>query len=122
MIKNRKNVFRILGIILFIGVSNIPIVSFLIDTIASNRSILYGSKYQFISGKNGFNSEKYIWTTEQELLNHFSEYKKTSPADTVLYRSFIINPLKFWLWRDYMVLPYYRYPYKSNSAILTKSV
>ena len=113
----RKQTYRIVGIILFIAASNIPIMSFLIDTIASQRGLLYGSKYQFISGNYGFNSEKYIWTTEQELLRHFSDYKRTDPTDTVLYRTFKINPLKFWLWRDYVVVPYYKYPYKQKSDI-----
>lgn len=107
----KKNTFIILGIILFIAVSNIPIISFLIDTITNQRGLLYGSRYQFISKNDGFNSEKYIWTTEQELINHFSDYKKNNPRDSVLYRTFKINPLKFWLWRDYIVEPYYKYPY-----------
>lgn len=42
----------------------------------------------------------------------WEDYKiHTKPADTVIYRTFAKDPLKFWQWRDYFENPRYSYPY-----------
>lgn len=48
----------------------------------------------------------------------WQEYKKTNhPTDTIIYRTFAINPLKFWLWRDYLTSPRYKYLYLNPDKI-----
>ena len=50
-----------------------------------------------------------------EMMNRAWEgYKNMNhPTDIVIYRTFAINPLKFWQWRDYFTNPRYQYPYVS---------
>lgn len=47
----------------------------------------------------------------------FGEFRKVHPQtqDTVLYRTFTRNPLKFWYWRDYLTNCRYAYPYLDSA-------
>jgi|SRR4030095_5991937 hypothetical protein len=48
----------------------------------------------------------------------WQHYKITKhPTDTVIYRTFKINPLKFWEWRQYFFSKKYRYPYINPTEI-----
>jgi hypothetical protein len=48
----------------------------------------------------------------------WKSYKQINqPTDTVIYRTFIRNPLKFWEWRDYFENPRYQYPYLNPQKI-----
>ena len=46
---------------------------------------------------------------------HFQDYLKNNPqtTDTVIYRTFKRNPLKFWNWRFYLTSDLYKYPVKN---------
>ena len=46
---------------------------------------------------------------------HFQKFLNNNPetADTVLYRTFKRNPLKFWNWRYYLTSDLYKYPMKN---------
>jgi len=45
-------------------------------------------------------------------------YKETKQStDTIIYRTFKINPLKFWEWRQYLFSKKYRYPYINPDEI-----
>ena len=37
--------------------------------------------------------------------------KENNLTDTILYRNFSKDPLKFWLWRSYFTHERYKYPY-----------
>lgn len=45
----------------------------------------------------------------------FEKYLKENPKtqDTILYRNFSRNPLKFWHWREYLFHKRYDYPYRN---------
>jgi len=48
----------------------------------------------------------------------WKNYKETKqPTDTIIYRTFKINPLKFWEWRQYLFSKKYRYPYINPEEI-----
>jgi hypothetical protein len=49
----------------------------------------------------------------------FAEFVKSNPqtSDTVLYRTFSINPLRFWHWHEYVFNSGYRLPYKDPVEI-----
>lgn len=49
----------------------------------------------------------------------FLNYLKTKPnlSDTSLYRTFRINPFKFWQWKAYLTHPRFRQPYISRQEI-----
>jgi hypothetical protein len=47
----------------------------------------------------------------------WNDYLLANPKDTTLYRTFAINPLKFWEWRQYIFSRKYRYPYISQDAV-----
>jgi hypothetical protein len=49
----------------------------------------------------------------------FADFKKSNPqtSDTILYRTFSKNPLKFWHWHEYIFNKGYRLPYKPPSEI-----
>jgi len=51
-----------------------------------------------------------------QIKSNFEVFKKNNPdtKDTVLYRNFKINPLKFWNWHDYLVHERYKLAYKKE--------
>lgn len=49
----------------------------------------------------------------------FTEFVQSNPqtSDTILYRTFSKNPLKFWHWHEYIFNKGYRLPYTNPSEI-----
>lgn len=47
----------------------------------------------------------------------WKEFKDSTHRDTVLYRTFTIQPLHFWMWRSYLFNRRYRYPYLEDTAV-----
>lgn len=105
-------------ILIFIMLCNIPIVSGLINCAIEGIDPLYGPIYHFQSGKNGFDTDTMSFNEIYTRERVFAEYKKQHPSDTILYRTFAINPLKFYLWLDYVRRPEYQYPYKKKGTVL----
>ena len=48
-----------------------------------------------------------------DMMNRAWEHYKLAnkPTDTTLYRTFKINPIAFWEWRQYLFSKKYRFPY-----------
>lgn len=73
--------------------------------------------YDYATEQNEFKSSEIPWKGSkfQKTLNSFEEFKRDNPNsnDTILYRTFKINPLEFWNWHEYMTHPRYKLPYKS---------
>ncbi len=57
-------------------------------------------------------------STFDNIENGFNSYKHENPNtnDTILYRTFKMNPLKFWLWHDYATDKRYRLKYKGSKT------
>ena len=62
---------------------------------------------------HGYNLPKVIWQfwDKEELPPMIQTIKENNLTDTVLYRTFSKDPLKFWLWRSYFTHERYKYPY-----------
>lgn len=97
---------------LFIVISNIPIVS-LIFRVTIGGEALQGMNWSIHYSSNnpkGFS----VWGLDsyELVLKSFNDYKKVHKEDSVLYRNFKMNPLLFWKWYDYLTYEGYKLPYK----------
>ncbi|MFC0181133.1 hypothetical protein SAMN04515674_11985 [Pseudarcicella hirudinis] len=114
---NRKILKWAIAIILVIIISNISIVSFIIGVFTQTK-FFYDNSYNYSSGNGKFQTSpghlKGETTTAlyKDLIKQFNLYKKKNPNDTILYRNFKINVLKFWFWREYLTEEHYHLPYK----------
>lgn len=111
LIVKRKHIKWSIIVAAIIVVSNIPVVSFFIGFISDERHFYGQNDYVYIS-QSGFDSRNSHYEDYEDIISGFERYKKAYPEDSILYRTFKINPLKFWYWREYIVEPKYRLPYK----------
>ena len=114
----KRKIFKwTIAIILVIFVSNIPIVSLFIGVFTQTK-FFDDYSYKYSSGLGNFRindgdlrggdpNARY-----KTLIKKFNTYKKDNPKDTILYRNFKINILKFWFWREYIAEKRYCLPYK----------
>ena len=127
-IKNKKIFWGIVFVFVFILLSNIflPvrwIVGFILPK-EKQKSIagiwLYTTKHgEFKRGQDGL----FIFSNSYErVVNDFTDYKRCHPTspDTVLYRTFKLDPWQFWNWIDYYTNPRWKYPYLSPAEIEPK--
>ncbi|RPD91198.1 hypothetical protein EGM88_14765 [Aureibaculum marinum] len=74
--------------------------------------------YNFATEQNKFKSVEIPWkgVKFQNTVNSFEKFEKENlnTNDSILYRTFKINPLKFWNWHEYITHPRYKLPYKSK--------
>jgi hypothetical protein len=111
MMKLKKKAIVASIIIGIIIISNTIPVSFVLGFLTQDRTF-YGFDFLYNSGKCGFSNRGSYVETHEELLAEFDKYKAENPDDSTLYRTFKINPLKFWFWKEYLLEPKYRLPYK----------
>lgn len=106
--KKKKVIIWTVAILLFIAISNIPLVSFFISFFTGNLSMM-NSDYHYTSQNSGFS----VWGSNgyEDIVSRFEAYKKRHPEDTVLYRNFQIKPWQFWRIYEY-TYPSYRLPYR----------
>lgn len=114
---NRKIFKWTIAVLLVIIISNIPVVSFFIGVFTGTKSF-YGTGYNYKSSLGKFHVSASnlkgddFNTMYNDLIMQFKAYKKVNPKDTILYRNFKINVLKFWFWREYLTEEHYHLPYK----------
>jgi len=107
---NKKLAIRIVVALAVIMVANIPIVSFYISLLSGERP-LYSAPFKLTSGLGGFSSDSTYYDNPDSAVKAFVRYRKLHPQDSTLYRNYpIINPLKFWHWREYVSEEVYRIP------------
>lgn len=72
--------------------------------------------YNYTTESNGFEGSEIPWKglSFENTIGNFKNFKVENPKtnDTVLYRTFKIEPLKFWYWQDYLTHDRYKLPYK----------
>jgi hypothetical protein len=109
MKKIKKSVKIIVGIFIFLFLSNIPPLQTLFQ-------FFFDQKLYHYSTKDGS-----AFFDENIFLGNIFEFKRVTPqgmrerypeADTIIYRNFKLNPYAFWRYRDYLnneryTLPYY---------------
>lgn len=114
---NRKIFKWTIVILVVIIVSNIPIVSLFIGFFTQTK-FFDESNYDYSSGSGKFQTNELHLKGEdpnarnRDLIKQFNPYKKGHPNDTILYRNFKINVLKFWFWREYIHDNRFHLPYK----------
>ena len=115
--KNRYYFFiALLGFIILF--SNLNPIQYLI-------SIFLDENYYQYSNYNGsFTTKEHVFkgTGFRGVKNEFKNYKLDSKSfkksnDTLLYRLFLRNPLRFWHWKDYFLDERYQLPYKNWKEI-----
>lgn len=93
------------------------IIFMLVILAASNYSPFRTWKWYYYSSADGkftFGEFPAKGRDLKMMERQWAQYKmEQQPADTNLYRSYAINPLKFWLWKDYLFHDRYKYPYKA---------
>lgn len=90
------------------------IISVNIPPIKSIFEVFLGRVQYYTTKTHGFSDSDYAFQgrTFDEVLNSFEEYKQGCHLpEVVLYRTFAMNPLKIWLWGEYLFHPRYRLPY-----------
>ncbi len=110
LIKNKKWKGLIGFILLFIGILNIsPVVPVYLGIGGILEHYYYATEdrqFEFteISGKRGLDV----------MQRSFNDFQSENPStqDTTIYRTFRLNPLKVWKWREYLTHPRWDYPYK----------
>ncbi len=72
--------------------------------------------YKYATESNEFVDTEILWKglNFENTLSNFKKFKVENPNtnDAVLYRTFKIEPLKFWNWHDYLTHERYKLPYK----------
>ncbi len=75
--------------------------------------------YSTKDGKFQFDEFPAKGTDLNMLQRRWQHYREINhPSDTLIYRTFAINPSKFCLWRDYFTSARYKYPYINPATIL----
>lgn len=115
-----KKKVKILLIILMpiIVISNIPPFSYVFTMILDERYSRYSNNSgSFTMAEFPFKNRDY--KLAQRIFASMKEDSSInlSTSDTTLYRVFKINPLRFWLWRDFFISPRYKLPYKNWNEI-----
>lgn len=106
MFRNNKKLLLILG--LFLIISNLPPIKPLLEMFFSYEYIYVSDDLVFIESEIKSKGRNY-----DEVLRWFDYYKKEcKQPDAIVYRAFRINPLKFWLWWEFLTHPKFRLPYK----------
>lgn len=108
--------FLILGLIILI--SNYNPIQYLISTFLDNNYFKY-SNYNgsFTTKEDVFKGDGYEGINN-EFQNYLNDSLKTkTKKEKVIYRLFYRNPLRFWLWKDYVFNERYRLPYKKWEEI-----
>lgn len=108
----QKNLIRICCIFLVIGISNISEVNVIIRFFTGEIDFK-NNHYSLTTQSRRFDTRSFTLRNHDVLLKEFNRYKQFYPNDTVLYRTYSINVLKFWNWRNYLFSDFYRYPYLS---------
>ena len=99
--------FSVIGILLL---TNLPPLHWMIT---------FGHEYTYITRYGDrFNEMQNFAPTFKDVNSNFNRYLKANPSDKTLYRTFKINPLKFWLWSDFLFHPRYQLPYFEPDKIL----
>lgn len=108
---------RILAIVIL---CNLPPLSFIFGFFAGDKTF-YGNDYYYTSHSGKFLSRRYQGLAHSggfpDILEKFDSHKAKYPSDTVLYRCFVKNPLKFWDWGIYLTDPKYQIPYKEEPPL-----
>jgi hypothetical protein len=93
------------------------IISMLVILFVSNYSPFRSWKWYYYSSADGgfaFGEFPAKGLDLNVMERQWALYRmKKQPLDTNIYRNFAINPLKFWLWKDYLLHERYKYPYKA---------
>ena len=75
--------------------------------------------YNYTTESNEFEGYEIPWKglNFENTIANFKKFKEENPKsnDTVLYRTFKIEPLKFWYWHDYLTHDRYKLSYIKNN-------
>lgn len=124
-INKRKKLMLSAGIVSVLIITNIPIVSVFIGLITGTESLKNGVNAIYSSESSGFVVASvnipgtYAKDKYPELIKRFEQYKKHNPSDSILYRNYRRNPLRFWMWYRYWLdrdNPMYQLPYRPLMA------
>jgi hypothetical protein len=101
-----KRIFIILASILI--TFNFPPIKPFIEVFVLKGSYAYTTIDQsFYDSEMAFKGRTY-----ETVLRNFDNFKVVcGECDLVLYRTFVKNPWKFWLWGEYILYEKYRLPY-----------
>ncbi|PRY52764.1 hypothetical protein B0I27_105233 [Arcticibacter pallidicorallinus] len=84
------------------------IIFMLVILVASNYSPFRSWKWYYYSSADGnftFGEFPEKGLNLKIMEREWAQYRlEQRPADSSIYRSFAINPLKFWLWKDYLFM------------------
>ena len=106
----KKMIAGILFAIGIIAITNVPFVSLFFRLTIGGESLKGHKKHFSSNNPAGFS----IWAQDSYgyTVQLFREYRAKHPADSLLYRNFMIKPFQFWNWYEYATYPAYRLPYR----------
>ncbi|WP_149240959.1 hypothetical protein [Dyadobacter sp. 32] len=107
----KRKIIIALAVSFIIIIANTTYISFILGFLTQDRTF-NGSDFYYTSQNCGFSNRGLFIESHEELLSEFEKYRKKNPTDSTLYRTFKINPLKFWFWKEYIFDPKYDLPYK----------
>ncbi len=108
MRKMKKSAKITIGIIIFLGLSNIPPLQTIFKLIFDQKLFYYSTN----DGSAFFDENIFFGRVFHFRRSTTQSFKVTYPeADTIIYRNFKPNPLAFWRYRDYLFDERYTLPY-----------
>ena len=107
---------KIIYIILFIILSNIPPLSFIYKIAFDQTLYKYGNSDASFTVQDHLGKEHSgVFSIKGGFDNYLHEYPLTN--NKILYRLFWRNPLCFWRWMEYIFSDEYKLPYKNWEEI-----
>jgi len=97
----------IIGICLFLVITNVPPVRVFLD-------IFLSPAYKYTTKSRAFQDEEihYAGGKYEDVIRAYNRYATSfNASDDTLCRTFEMKPYKFWLWGQYLLHPKYRLPY-----------
>ncbi len=75
--------------------------------------------YEYSNSDGTFQFREYpMKGTDLKMMEEqWKSFRDTTHQDTVLYRTFAIHPLYFWMWGSYIFNKRYRYPYLNPEVL-----
>lgn len=114
-----KKLKTLIGIATFIILSNVFVIFYV--TLFEGG---FSKKYHFITfdSKYSFTISPYKNTDTKYLEIKYDQFKKYKPEynEKELFRTFKINPLKYWHWYEYLFAKRYKYQYKEQTVTPVK--
>ncbi len=108
-IKRKRLWIWIIGFLIF---SNLYWFSWFFNVTIGGQSWQHSYMHYSSNNPKGFS----VWAnryTFDYIQDRFAKYRAVHPEDSVLYRNFEKNPLKFWWWYNYLTNPIYtKIPFK----------